>query len=152
MSTDKQINNILTAAKALARQYRVLTNKPLGITGEVAEFSAAKLLGLTLVSARRAGYDAVRKTKNGEIKIQIKGRCIQKQSLSGQITGPIQLDKEWDTVLLVVLNEDLEVRFMYEADRRDIEKALLKPGSKSRKRGVLPLGWFKSHGRAVYNS
>ena len=48
----------INAAKAIAINYRQLTGKPLGITGEVGEFLAAQLLDLTLEPARQAGYDA----------------------------------------------------------------------------------------------
>jgi hypothetical protein len=55
------IGEVLRQAKILARKYRQLTGKPLGITGEVAEYEAARLLGLQLCTARQAGYDATRK-------------------------------------------------------------------------------------------
>jgi hypothetical protein len=50
---------ILRQAKKLAQEYRSLTGKPLGITGEVAECEAARLLGVELTPARQAGYGAV---------------------------------------------------------------------------------------------
>ncbi len=147
-----EIAEILADAKSLAKRYRKLTGKPLGITGEVAEFSAAQILGLELAEARQSGYDAVRK-ENGQItKIQIKGRCIPKNAKPGQRLGSIRLDKEWDTVLLVLLDEDLEVECMYEAERSDIEKALRAPGSKARnERGALAVSKFKAIGHEAWN-
>lgn len=59
MTTSEQAR-ILAQAKRLAREYRQLTGKPLGITGEVAEYEAAQKLDVTLTPARDAGYDAVR--------------------------------------------------------------------------------------------
>jgi hypothetical protein len=41
-NNDDQVMEILGQAKALAQRYRALTGKPLGITGEVAEFEAAR--------------------------------------------------------------------------------------------------------------
>jgi len=147
-----EIAEVLADAKALARKYRKLTGKPLGITGEVAEFSAKQILGLELAEARQCGYDAIRH-KNGKItKIQIKGRCIPANAKPGQRLGSIQLDKEWDTVLLVLMDEDLEVLSMYEAARTEIEKALLAPGSKARnERGALAVSKFKAIGHEVWN-
>jgi hypothetical protein len=52
-----RIMAILCDAKKLAQEYRTLTGKPLGITGEVAEYEAARLLGVELTPARQAGYD-----------------------------------------------------------------------------------------------
>jgi len=57
-----EIAEVLADAKALARKYRN-TGKAFGITGEVAEFSVAQILGLELAKARQSGYDAIRREK-----------------------------------------------------------------------------------------
>jgi hypothetical protein len=146
-----EIADVLADAKSLARKYRKLTGKPLGITGEVAEFSATQILGLELAEARQSGYDATRKENGKVTKIQIKGRCIPANAKPGQRLGSIQLDKEWDTVLLVLMDEDLEVLSMYEAERPEIERALLAPGSKARnERGALAVSKFKAIGHEVW--
>jgi hypothetical protein len=148
-----ELAEVLADAKSLARKYRKLIGKPLGITGEVAEFSAAQILGLELAEARQSGYDAIR-NENGKVtKIQIKGRCIPANAKPGQRLGSIQLDKEWDTVLLVLMDEDFEVLCMYEAARKEIEKALLAPGSKARnERGALAVSKFKAIGHEVWKN
>ena len=46
--TTEPVLAILAEAKKLAQRYRVLTGKPLGITGEVAEYEAARILGVEL--------------------------------------------------------------------------------------------------------
>lgn len=144
----KEIEEILISAIDLASRYKKLTGKPLGITGEVAEFSAAKLLGLELAEARKAGYDAIGPDKR---KIQIKGRCLSNNPKPGQRLGSIRLDHEWDTVLLVLLNETFIVTEMWEAYRPEVETALLAPGSKSRnERGALSVNKFKQIGRQVW--
>jgi len=51
---DREILEFLSQAKQIAQRYRALTGKPLGITGEVAEYEAARLLDLKLVEARQA--------------------------------------------------------------------------------------------------
>jgi len=145
------ITEILNNAKSLAKKYRELTGKPLGITGEVAEFSAAQILGLELAVARQSGYDAIRRQNGKVTKIQIKGRCIPKNAKPGQRLGSIRLDKEWDTVLLVLMDEDLEVISMIEAQRPKIEQALCSPGSKARsERGALAVSKFKDIGCEVW--
>ena len=50
-----RVMEILALAKGLARDYHALTGKPLGITGEGAEYEAARLLGISLTPARQAG-------------------------------------------------------------------------------------------------
>lgn len=145
------IAKLLRQAKFLAKEYRELTGKPLGITGEVAEFSAAQILRLRLAPARQDGYDAIHKRKGKEIKIQIKGRCILPNAKPGQRVGKIRLDKKWDVVILVLMDEDFETFSIYEASRPAVRKALLAPGSKSRnERGALGISKFKSIGKLVW--
>ncbi|MDA0928355.1 MAG: hypothetical protein O2861_09755 [Proteobacteria bacterium] len=147
-----EIEEILSEAKSLAKKYKKLTGKPLGITGEIAEFVAAQCLGLELAEARQSGYDATRLENGKEVKVQIKGRCIRKNTNPGQRLGKIRLDTEWDTVLLVLLDEDFEPVSMIEAARPEVEEALLAPGSKSRnERGALGIAKFKSIGTEVWS-
>jgi len=44
--TALRVREILAAVKPLAAEYYRLTGKPLGVTGEIAEYLAAELLGL----------------------------------------------------------------------------------------------------------
>ena len=135
----------------MAIKYRQLTGKPLGITGEIAEFSAAKILDLDLADARQPGYDAIQR-RNGKIKkIQIKGRCIPVNSKSGRRLGKIQLEKEWDVILFVMMNENLDVTEIYEADRPTIKEALISQGSKARnEKGTLTICKFISIGHLIW--
>ena len=72
--TQRSVAAILAEVKKLAAEYYNLTGKPLGVTGEIAEYEAADKLGLELCDARTEGYDAVRQTARGIEKVQIKGR------------------------------------------------------------------------------
>jgi len=125
---------ILREAKKLAQEYRILTGKPLGITGEVAEYEAARLLGVELTPARQAGYDAVEQRAGGTRHLQIKGRCLLLGSKPGQRLGSMDVTKDWDAVLMVLLDENFDALEIYEAGRADILKALSAPGSKARLR------------------
>ena len=53
-----EVREVLARAKQAAVDYYRLTGKPLGVTGEVGEYEAARLLGLSLVAARVPGHDA----------------------------------------------------------------------------------------------
>jgi hypothetical protein len=144
MPTDTVLE-ILAEAKKLAQRYRALTGKPLGITGEVAEYEAARILGVTLTEARHAGYDATERKGETVRRLQIKGRCILPGSKPGQRVGAIDIKKEFDAVLLVLLNQNFEATTIYEAPREAVVAALTEPGSKSRnERGALGVGKFKS--------
>lgn len=145
-----EVGDLIATAKQLARQYRALTGRPIGCTGEIAEYEAARLLGLELAAVRQAGYDAIRRNGNAVERLQIKGRCILNDK-PGQRLGRIDLSKEWNGVLLVLLDPDLEPTAIFEADRADIEAALLAPGSKARnEHGALAVSKFKAIGRKVW--
>jgi hypothetical protein len=142
-----EVFELLGKAKQLAKEYRDLTGRPLGITGEVAEYEAARLLGLELSTVRQAGYDAIRRDGAVATKLQIKGRCLLDNSKPGQRLGGIRLEKEWDAVLMVLMNGDFDAVEIYEANREAVEKALTAPGSRARNEREL-LAWRSSGGDA----
>ena len=144
MNNDR-VMTVLRDAKALAQEYRTLTGKPLGITGEVAEYEAARILGVNLTPARQAGYDAT-EIKNGSTRrLQVKGRCLLANCKPGQRLGSIDIEKEWDAVLMVLLDENFDATHIYEANRADVIAAITAPGSKARnERGALGVNKFKS--------
>lgn len=143
--TQDRVMQILRDAKKLAQEYRAITGKPLGITGEVAEYEAARLLGVELTPARQAGYDAVERRCGKTRHLQIKGRCLLPGCKPGQRLGKIDIKKSWDAVLMVLLDENFEATAIYEAPRAAIIRELTKPGSKSRnERGALGVSKFMS--------
>lgn len=151
MSNTNEVMEVLAAAKSLAQRYRTLTGKPLGITGEVAEFEAARLLDLKLVDARQAGYDAIRIENGVPHRLQIKGRCVLPGAKPGQRMGSLDITKEFDGVLLVLMDASFNATEIYEADRAPVIAALTAAGSKSRnERGALGVTKFKSIGRRIW--
>lgn len=78
--------------------------------------------------------------------MQIKGHRLTSASKPGQRLGSIDLEKEWDAVLLVLLDERYNPTAIYETDRRAVRDALEAPGSRARnERGQLSISKFKSH-------
>jgi hypothetical protein len=151
MTQESDILEVLLAAKKLAQRYRKLTGKPLGVTGEIAEYEAARILGLELTLARQAGYDAIERKEGVARRLQIKGRCVLPGSKPGQRLGSIDIKKDWDAVLLVLLDDQFNATAIYEADRAPVIAALTAPGSKSRnERGAMGVSKFKSLGRLVW--
>jgi hypothetical protein len=142
---------ILRDVKRLAREYYEVTGRPLGITGEVAEYEAARLLGVELSPVRQSGYDAIRRQRGRRERVQIKGRVLAAGATRSQRIGGIRLDREWDALLLVLLDERFEATAIYEADRASVENALTVPGSKARNvRGQLTVSKFKSIGKKIW--
>jgi hypothetical protein len=137
----RKLTALIDAAKRLAIEYRKLTGRPLGVTGEIGEYEAARLLKLKLSPVRQCGYDAVQ--KDGK-KFQVKTRCLLADCKPGQKLGSINRVKEWDAVLLVLLDQDFQPTEIHEAQRADILAALEVPGSKARERGALSVSKFRS--------
>lgn len=129
----KRVLAIIKSIKRLAVQYYAETGKPLGVTGEIAEVEAARILDLKLYPARNTAFDAVRTLPNRKIeKIQIKGRWSQTPERNGQRLGRIRGIKAIDSVVLVLLNEKFDVQEIYEAKREAVEAALQAQANNSR--------------------
>ena len=140
----RDVMAILKEVKLLAREYYEATGKPLGATGEIAEYEAAKIFDLQLTTAREKGHDG---KKNG-FTFQIKGRRGSKGQTGKFPSGP------WDYALLVLLDKNFDAEEVYFADRATVVAALDKPGSIGRnKRRSLAVSKFKSlaGGEPIWN-
>lgn len=147
----EEIIDLLREAKQLGQRYYQLTGKPLGVTAEVAEYEAFRLLGLTLVEVRNPGFDAISERDGRVVRYQIKGRCFDHRIGSGQRVGSLSLKKEWDVALLVLLDPDFEAREIWEASRDALTPLLTNPGSKSRtERGQIGVNQFKRVGKCIW--
>ncbi len=139
-STEK----LVTEARRLAAEYKKATGKALGISTEIAEFDAASKLNLELCDDRSQGYDAIGKGEREGQRIQIKGRAIFDEQKSGQRIGQLKTEQEWDSVILVLMNEEYEVTEIYEARRAILLEALNEQtSSKRNKRGAMSVAKFK---------
>lgn len=146
----RSAEDILSDVKKLALEYYATTGKPLGVTGEIAEVEAAKLFGLTLMTARSPGYDAERSGAGRIETIQIKGRWKRDSSGWGRVPS-INTDAEFDILMLVLLHGDYEVLEVWEATRAAVCARLDAPGSKSRnERRSMGVTQFKSIARRVW--
>ncbi len=148
----ERVKAILAAVKPLAADYYQLTGKPLGVTGEVAEYVAATVLGLELSPPRTTGFDAIRQTPDGPERIQIKGRAYDPAGKRSQRIGQIKPAGPCDTVMLVLLhNATLDPVEIWEAPFPAVVARLAEPGSIARnERGALAVSDFKRLGRRVW--
>ena len=150
-SGQNRLSMLLDRVKRLAKEYYHLTGRPLGVTGEVGEYEAARLLNLELAEVRQAVYDAIHRSADGEERLQIKTRVVHSSSGNTQRVGSIALDKPWDAVLLVLMNSDFEATEIIRADRKAVKEALLAPGSRSRNQGKkLSVSRFRRIGTRVW--
>jgi hypothetical protein len=146
----ERVREILATLKPLATEYYQLTGKPLGVTGEIAEYVVAEAMGLELAQARMPGYDALRRTPSGVERIQIKGRVFNPKVKANQRLSCIGIDAACDTVLFVLLDDStLEAVEIWEAPYTAVAAFLAAPGSKTRGRGALSVREFKRLARRV---
>lgn len=143
---------LVTDIKQAARRYYDVTGKPLGVTGELAELEAARLLGLQLAPPRQLGWDATRTLPSGaKERIQIKGRWQMNGPRPQARMGAVDLKKPFDSVMLVLFDEQLRVKTIHRMSRHDVERLLHAPGSRARNvRGQLSVGAFTKQGELVW--
>jgi hypothetical protein len=99
-SAGGRLIEILTSVKILAKEYYDLTGRPLGVTGEMAEYEARRRLRVELTPVRHPGYDAIERVGDEVKRLQIKGRCLQPDRDRSPRIGQIDIDHEWDGLLL----------------------------------------------------
>lgn len=146
------VDKLIAQARQLAAQYRQATGRPLaGVSTEISHYDAARLLDLELCSGHSGGYDAIGRGERAGRRIQIKARTIFDQSKSGQRIGQIKIDQEWDSVVLVLMDESFEPDEIYEAEREVLIPELERTGGSNRnKRGPMSVAKFKAIGRLVW--
>jgi len=145
------VDKLMTEARRLAAEYRKTTGKPLAISNEIALFDAARLLELEVPEAPEAGYDAIGRGKREGQRIQIKARALFDESKSGQRIGQLKLDKEWDLVMLVLMDENYEPSEIYEAERAAILDSLEgRENNQRNRRGAMSIARFRHISRLVW--
>lgn len=143
------VDKLISQARKLAADYRLATGKTLpGVSSEIAEFDACQLLGLEPCNDPGLGYDA--RSPDGK-RMQVKGRTIFDESKSGQRIGQIKVNQEWDSVLLVLMDQDYETYEIFEAEREELLDYVDRPSSAQKKRGALSVARFRIIGRLVWS-
>jgi hypothetical protein len=144
------VDKLMLEARKLAAQYRIATGKPLGISTEISVHDVIRIMGLKSVDA--PGYDAIGTGAREGKRIQIKGRTVTDSSKSNERIGQIKVDQEWDSVMLVLMNEYYEPLEIYEAQRQQILQAVAATSTKRRNRGALSVAKFKHIGQRVWSA
>ena len=146
------VDKLITEARRLAAEFRRTTGKPLpGVSGEIAAHDAARLLNLSVCEDKQGGYDAIGCGSREGKRIQIKARVIFDEEKSGQRVGQLKLEQDWDSVILVIMDENYEPYEMFEADRDEILDAMEEAGKSARKkRGAMTVARFKIISRLVW--
>ena len=146
------VSKLIAQTRRLAADYRRATGTTLAVSSEIAKHDACEFLQLKPAgTATEGGFDAVGAHPDWQdLKIQIKGRAIFDESKSGQRIGQLKLDKSWDAVVLVLMNEEFETQEIYMAIRSEIEQELEALDSKRQSRGAMSIARFKHLARLVW--
>lgn len=146
------VDKLITEARRLAAEYRRATGKALpGVGAEIAENDAARLLDLELVKDESLGYDALGRGKRAGKRIQIKSRTIFDEAKGGQRLGQLKTGQDWDSVVLVLMDDNYEPTEIYEAERADLLQAVAEAEtSKRAKRGALSVAKFKIISKLIW--
>jgi hypothetical protein len=146
------VDKLMLEARKIAAEYRRATGKPLGISSEIAKFDVARLMDLELSDQpHTGGYDAIGHGSREGKRIQIKGRAVFDETKSTQRIGQLKIEQQWDSVMLIMMDESYEPVEIYEAEREDILEALQDSGkSKRSKRGAMSVAKFKIISRLVW--
>ena len=151
MPTPYAADKLIAQARQLAAEYRRTMGKPLpGISSEIAEHDAVRLLGLEPKASTEGGWDAVEPGTG--TRIQVKSRTIFDESKGGQRIGQLKLNQAWDAVVLVLMDEEYEPYEIYQADRADLEAYLGRSSPARSKRGAMSVARFKIIGRLRWDA
>jgi hypothetical protein len=142
---------LIAQARQLAADYRRTMGKPLpGVSNEIAEHDAVRLLALEPTPESDIVWDAV--DPDTGHRIQIKSRTIFDESKGGQRIGQLKLNQDWDAVLLVLMDEDYQPYEIYRALRDDLVDYVDASSSGRAKRGAMSVARFKILGELVWDS
>ncbi len=146
------LDKLIAQARQLAADYRRATGRSLPISNEIAKHDACVALQLKPMEKETGGYDAI--GQNGEwqgLRMQIKGRAIFDEGKRSQRIGQLKLDKEWDAVILVIMNEAFDSIEIYFALRDAIAEALQQDKSSRSERGAMSVAKFKNIAQLVWS-
>lgn len=137
LSNGQLIENII----GLSLEYQRRFGKSLGITGEVGEYKASRLLKLKRASGNiNKGFDAI--DTQGK-KVQIKTRVFSRNS---ERTSAFT-NFDFDYAILVLLSDKYGITEIYKARCKDIQEKI---ASQSYKRPALTIGDFKKISKPIY--
>lgn len=139
-----QVDKLMEETRRLASEYRVTTGQTLPVSGELAKYDGIRLLKLRSNEQAVPGVDAYMDADGDELAIQIKGRVIFDEAKSGHRLGQLNLDDNWDVLILVLMNEQYQTFEIYQMDHQQVEEALNNDNSSQRnRRGAMSVAKFK---------
>ena len=144
------IDKLIEETRRLAAEFRATTGTMLPVSGEIARYDVAQLLGLELLDSTQHGGDAIGSGEFEGLRVQVKGRVLGDAAQpSGQRIGQINIDGDWDVVALSIMDEAYAPREIYLVSREALETAM-RSGGKRNRRGAITVAKFMIIGELVW--
>ncbi|GAB4391463.1 MAG: hypothetical protein Tsb005_01400 [Gammaproteobacteria bacterium] len=154
---NKQASNIFAVEKLmaetrrLAAEYYQATQQTLPVSNELAKYDACRLLSLKEAQQHPGtGVDAIDSENK---RYQIKSRVIFQPKKSGYRIGQLNIEGEWDNVVLVLMDHTYHPFEIYQVSRESILDELSQKTNPQRsKRGAMSVAKFKALGKLVWSN
>jgi len=117
------------------------------IIKDISEYYAIKLLKLEITRLEFSVTEVIRKTKQGNQKLLIKGAVNEDNATLENF----QINKGWHSIILVLFDKDFEPIKIFEAEKDSVRKLLKKyPPKKKYERVKIPFDKFISISKVVW--
>ena len=144
------IDRLINETRKLAAEFKRTTGTMLSVSGEIARYDVSQHLDLTLNQDHNLGYDAMGNNQRSGLRVQIKSRVIGDAVKSSHRIGQLNIDGDWDIVILSLMDDEFESLEMYQLDHEEVTQALSKSGQNRSKRGAISVAKFKIIGELVW--
>lgn len=146
------LDRLLAETRRLAADYRAATGKVLPVSAEIAVYDAIRLLGLEPAPAGSA-HDAERVRDGVRERVLVKGRVVFDPQRGGQRLGQLKLDRDWEVLVVVLLDSRYEPTELIEVPRAAIEETLGAdgPSAARSRRGALSVARARIIGERVWS-
>lgn len=146
-----QLDKLMEETRSLAAKYRAATGQTLPVSHDLACYDAMRILGLIAPVTTEASVDALKVTDDGQQKYAIKGR-VQFSNVKGkqQRIGQLNLDADWQVVLLVLMDDDYLPTSILSSTKAQIAEVLAEKAAN--KRGAMTVAQFRRLAESVWQA
>lgn len=146
------LDRLLAETRRLAADYRAATGKVLPVSAEIAVHDAIRLLALEPAPPGSA-HDAERTRDGVRERVLVKGRVVFDPARGGQRLGQLRLDREWEVLVVVLLDGRYEPTELIEVPRPAVEEVLGAdaPSAGRARRGALSVARARIIGERVWS-
>ena len=144
------IDKLINETRRLAAEFKRTTGTMLPVSGEIARYDVARLLDLKLSEDHNCGYDAIGNNHREGLRVQIKGRVIGDTVKSGTRIGQLNLNGDWDIIILSLMDNEFQPLEMYQLNHEEVVGAVASSSEKRGKRGAISVAKFRIIGDLVW--